>query len=143
MNFLRICCLYWYMCEEDRILLSFELEKHRKNLDYSFIDCCLESKSMFLLWLLETKEWHTRDFFSNILNEKMLNLTWKTIIPVYDNQKRKVTKEVRRRGYKDKGTRRLLHENHGIRHTVLTEEEEEERKSLLSSSLEILKGFFT
>lgn len=141
LTFLAI--LIWYLPEEDRILLSFELEGLKKNLDTYWINRMLASKTEMFLFLLDTQKWSTQDFFGNIFCQRFFDKFEKYIVPVYSNPKRRVTRLVRRRGYKDKGTWRPLHEDHGVPTKVSTLEEEETRTSTISDTFLLLEGFYT
>lgn len=60
------------------------------------------SSHQFLLWLLETNRWHSRDFFGNVVRDFR-----KVLKTVHFNRKRtRVRKLVRKRGYRDHGSLR-------------------------------------
>lgn len=139
-NLIVLSILSWFMAEEDRILVQDSLQRHRQS-DLVILEFLLESKGSCELWLVENTMFHTRDFFGNIYNEKTINRAFRSLRPRWAYVNRPVTRTIRRRGYKDKGTWRLPSEQHGIPTFVITEEEERERRKTYSDTVQLLRGF--
>jgi hypothetical protein len=109
-NLVRIALLSWYVPEEIGVCLRMSLEENIGP-EVDWIRLLLFSKAESILFLQETRKWHTRDFFGNILNtEKMIQCLF-TIRPIY-SPTHAVKRPQRHRGYRDKGTLRLQHEIH-------------------------------
>jgi hypothetical protein len=122
--------LSWYIPEEYGVILRLDIERIiTKNDDLRFLGLLLLSKGHCLCYLCDTRLWHTRDFFGNILTEKNI---WKALNSVKFKLKnrRKPTRLVYRRGYKDKGSRRKdVNPNAFIDTRSLVRDEELRRQS--------------
>lgn len=131
----------WYIPEEFGILLRLDIhEKVKNNTDLGFVELLLISKGHCLNFLLDTRLWHTRDFFGNILNEKNIKKALNSVKFRFRNKK-KPTKLVYRRGYKDKGSRRKdVNPNAFIDTSSLVREEETKKQSHLDT-LAFLQAF--
>lgn len=138
-----LAIISWYMTEEDRILLHFEIQDRIKNNeDICFLELLLESKAQMLLFLQETQLWHTRDFFGNILNERKVKRLLSLVRPVYSSN-RKPKKKAFRRGYNDKGTRRPYHEIHDLTDFSREQREIELKRRSLQDTILFLQGLVT
>lgn len=131
----------WYIPEEFGILLRMDIqEKVKNNEDLGFVELLLISKAHCLNFLLDTKLWHTRDFFGNILCEKNIKKALDSVKFRF-RKKKKPTKLVYRRGYKDKGSRRKdVNPNAFIDTSSLVREEEIKKQSHLDT-LAFLQAF--
>lgn len=108
----RVSILSWYVPEELGILLRFQVqERITNNANLDWLQLLLDSKSQMLLFLLDTKLWHTRDFFGNLLNDKLITNTLVSITPKFESKKRPNRPE-RHRGYRDHGNLKFPHEVH-------------------------------
>lgn len=102
-NLIRIAILSWYIPDEGLgILLRMSVQEYLTP-ETEFLELLLESKAQMLIFLAETSLWHTRDFFGNILNRRMLR---RTMIKLHYQRvmKSKPKYPERHRGYRDKGT---------------------------------------
>lgn len=96
----------WYVDEEIGCLLRLQIDEvARQNEDLFALRFLTQSRTLFERYLIETNLWHTREFFGNVLCAKMVKIV-SNKIKVHWKSKRKPTKAVRRRGYKDKGSLR-------------------------------------
>jgi hypothetical protein len=107
-DFQALCIASWYMPEEISYTLRFDLEDYNLKFDIdsrNINTLLLKSKAEMILFLQETKLWHTRDFFGNVLPSKIKVLE--------DLRFRKISTKVkeiqRKRGYHDHGTLRPKH----------------------------------
>lgn len=131
----------WYCEEEIGILLRYQIrEETKNNSDLFFLDLCLESKGEMLVFLEETGLWHTRDFFGNVLTKNNVEMAWRSVKPKFATTA-KVRKLVRRRGYKDKGSRRNSPASNQFISCTKEIKEEELKKQILAGSLGFLHGF--
>lgn len=152
-NRLRICTsdsddlvvlsvVSWFIPEETGWLLRLELdEKIGNNLDLDWIRLLLSSKAECLIFLQETTLWHTRDFFGNILTTQRLQRLAKAVKPVFKTL-RPVTRAQRKRGYKDKGTLRKIHEQHDFSEHTSEQNEIEQRRLSSSQTIQLARGWF-
>lgn len=135
--------LSWYMVEEDRILLQFELEeKMSNNDDLTNLALVLKSKGQMLTFLIETQKWHTRDFFGNIINFERIQRILKLVVPVYSSNRRP-KKKVWKRGYDDKGTMRYSHEIHDLSEGSRAQRLLEHKRKSTQDTLLLLEGFLS
>lgn len=108
----QLSILSWEMEPEIGILLRLEIERVVENSeDLNWIKLLIQSKTHSLLFLQETKLWHSRDFFGNIFNEKELKKALGSFAFEFKRTKRP-RRAQRRRGYQDKGSWRAPHERH-------------------------------
>lgn len=138
-NLIRLAILSWYLPEEVGVLLRMSIEEILSE-DINYIQVLLFNKGEMKCFLCDTKLWHTRDFFGNILTSKKLRQSLNSVHPVYKT-KRRPKRVQRHRGYRDKGTLRLNSDKHTL--WISTDEQnrlEEERKNH-QSTLDFLRGF--
>lgn len=97
----------WYLGDLGlylRLDLEEELEKRELEDNYKIIaDICIESRAHSEIFILETKLWHSRDFYGNILPDIIRTLNALRFV----NPSVKVKTPQRKRGYHDKGSRAL------------------------------------
>jgi hypothetical protein len=131
----------WYIPEEFGVLLRLDLEeKVKNNEDLFFLRLLLKSKVHCLNFLLDTKLWHTRDFFGNIFTEKNIQKALKSVRPRF-RKTSEPTKLVYRRGYKDKGSRRKDVNPNAFIDTSSLVRDEEIRKQSQDDTLAFLQAF--
>lgn len=81
-------------------------EKYRNSLeDKMVLEPLLDYQGQCLLFLLETSLWHTRDFFGNLFNVKVLK---RILVQVRWIRRPKPVSTQRKRGYHDKGSMNLF-----------------------------------
>lgn len=140
-NLVRLSIFSWYIPREFGILLREEITQiisHREELD--FIQLLLEAKPRMLLYLVMTTKWHTRDFFGNVLNEKILRQSMMLLGCLYESKKKPKRTEYRR-GYRDKGSLKLLHEYHSFVDSTSEQNSLERQRIVRQQSLLFLRGF--
>lgn len=143
-NIIRLAIVSWYLPEEPQFVLRMDLEEKINTLSLEDKFLCeqfLSSKAEMLIFLIETKLWHTRDFFGNLLKD--LDESEKHL-QVY-HRSNKVEKPQRKRGYHDHGSRVLDHKWLPKEDWSLTQEQNliEFRRSQASDTLQFIKGFLT
>jgi len=132
----------WYITEETGFLLRLALEKKiGNNLDLAWIGLLLNSKAECLIYLQETSRWHTRDFFGNILTDARLKRLTKAVKPVFEPL-RKPSRVQRKRGYKDKGSLRKIHEQHDFSEHTHEMNEIEQRRLTSAQTIQLVRGWF-
>lgn len=113
-NLIVLGILSWYVDEGIGVLLRLSIqERIRNNSDLTFIGFLLERKGTCLCFLLDSKLWHTRDFFGNILTKRNISKALRSL-SILSKTRKRPTRVQRRRGYKDKGTLRENHEIHNL-----------------------------
>lgn len=138
-------------CVDDEYLKWFirlDLEEHLECNPEFFWMSVLTDRQLYLKWLLETERLSSSDFFGNLLTKKHLIPCWETIVFRFAKSIDPI-RPIRRRGYKDKGTRldisssarqKLFRESDYLqREQLLTEVKREfqrENRSLLKNYLE-------
>lgn len=138
-----LAILSWYLPEEIGVLINLELrEIWEESEEFLFPAMLLESKGQMLLFLLETRNYHTRDFFSNIINEEIVKNLLRLVAPVYKTRS-KPKRVQRHRGYRDKGTLKLPHEVHELANRTAEVKELEEKRKSSQDSINFLVGWFT
>jgi hypothetical protein len=106
-----LCILSWYLPPGEGILLQLDLEEALKHSERSLCRALLTSEQRMLNFLILTQEWTEASFFEKILSERNTKTAVHHVSKKMRNLSRP-TELVRRRGYKDKGTLKLLHEHH-------------------------------
>lgn len=141
LDFLIACAiLSWYIPEEIGILLRLELEKYSQHEDLFILDLLIQNKGTMLCYLIETRLWHSRDFFGNIL--PLVQQVFRNISPVFKT-KRRVKRVQRHRGYRDKGSLRMSHQYHSFAEFTSEQNELEERREELLHTKDFLTGFLS
>jgi hypothetical protein len=133
----------WFLPEIVGVLIRMDLEEKLKYLsleDQTQLSLCLESKAECLLFLIETRLWHSRDFFGNMVPRMLKQVSFikfKRIKP------RKVVPSQRKRGYDDHGSRVPDHKILPKSDWSLTElqNEKELKEDRQKDTLEFLRGF--
>lgn len=101
---IRLSILVWYLPEEISYILRLDLEENLRKFsleDQFLLKQFLSSKAEMLLFLQETRLWHTREFFGNVLNRNYkLDRYFKIFF-----LKQKIKRTQRKRGYQDHGSR--------------------------------------
>lgn len=143
-EYLRLILVHWYLPDESRTLVHVELEeiKYKFGTEKSSIaHMLLNSEPEMIIYLLETSHIfrNPREFFGFILMKQDLSEYHFRIL-----RPRKAKETIRRRGYKDKGSRRLPHELHGETFQDFTKEQNriEEERELQEFANELARGFF-
>lgn len=137
---LAICS--WEMEPEVGVLLRLAIEeKIRNKLDMFWIKAMLESKAYCFLFLQQTQRWHTRDFFGNIYTKQNLQTALSCIYFRQLKINPIVKRTVRRRGYKDKGSRRQPHELHQFVEYTNEMNLLEQERDFVDDSYQFLLGF--
>jgi len=103
LEFRQLCIAQWYFPEEISFMLRLDLEEYNNKFDEEerFINnLLLNSKTEMILFLTDTKLWHTRQFFGNIITNDM-----RVIENLSFRRRSKKVKEIqRKRGYHDHGS---------------------------------------
>jgi hypothetical protein len=102
---IRLAIISWYIPEEIGFILRQDLEEIKRYLsceDEQVISLLLDSKPQMELFLLETRLWHERDFFGNIIP---IELSFLNRFFRIRKENKKVKKVQRKRGYHDHGSR--------------------------------------
>lgn len=133
----------WYWDNDLAVVLRYEIEeKVKNNTDLWTVRFFLQTKELMLSYLLQTSNWTTRSFFGSILNFQMLQRLSKIVRPRWKSR-RKPTRTIRRRGYKDKGTlRKDSHPNKFIdtsKEHMLLEEKRRELDDTFYLALSLLE----
>jgi hypothetical protein len=133
----------WFLPEAVGVLVRMDLEEKQKYLsleDRTLLSLCLDSKAEMLLWLQETRLYHSRDFFGNMV-PKILKVI--QTIKFRRIKPRKVLKVQRKRGYDDKGSRVPDHKVLPKSDWSLTElqNEIEQKRAQQLDTLEFIRGF--
>lgn len=135
-----LCIFQWYLPKGPRELLLLELEQKIKQLsNLDFLQLLLQSKVECLLFLINTRKWHTRDFFGNVLSEKQRKQAICSISCLY-RTRRKPKHPVRHRGYRDKGTLKPSYK-HREQDLWLTQLKIEEQRKILKSTFAFARGY--
>jgi hypothetical protein len=123
------------------ILLRLEIERIVENSeDLCWIRLLIQSKAHCLLFLQDTKLWHTRDFFGNIFNEKELKRALGSLAFQFKSVRRPRQIQ-RRRGYQDKGSWRAPHEHHSYYDGASDQLLVESKRSVCQDTLAFLQAF--
>jgi hypothetical protein len=143
-EWLFLATVMWYLPEEFRFLLLLDLEK-RSTLfsleDRILCEQFLKSKAQMLIFLQETRRWHTRDFYGNFL--KNLWHVLDNLLKVKPLRLKKPTYPQRKRGYNDKGRGVPNHKKLGDgKYIIHTKEfkEEELKKQIYQDTLLLIQG---
>ena len=138
-NLIRLAIISWYIPEEIGILLRLSIEEQLSE-DISYIQLLLYSKGEMKCFLCDTRLWHTRDFFGNVLSVERLKRSLNSVHPIMKT-KRRPKRVQRHRGYRDKGTLRLNSDKHTL--WISTDEQNrlEEERINRQSTLDFLRGF--
>lgn len=106
---IRLAIWSWYAPEEIKFLLQLDLEQSIKKLSFEdsiILEIILSSKAQMLIFLQETKLWHSREFFGNILDP---NCDLVNLLKIRNHGFKKIVLPQRKRGYNDKGSRTPPH----------------------------------
>jgi hypothetical protein len=137
----NLSILSWWMIPEIGMLLRLEiLELVENNEDLGWIALLLQSKAHCLLFLQETKTWHTRDFFGNHFTASELEFALNTIYFMFESTKRPRQVQ-RRRGYQDKGSWRAPHKHHSYYDGTSDQILLEAKRCALQDTLAFLQAF--
>jgi hypothetical protein len=98
---------HYYPIEETHFCyLYIDLQDHIKEIPESFwLSVLLENKELFLKWLVKQQTMTEGEFFGSIANENNLNYLMSKIVIQFEEKLRRPRKVIRRKGYKDKGSR--------------------------------------
>lgn len=140
-NLTCLSILYHYLPDEIRFLLKLAIEENI-NSDTWFLRLLLDTKGQMMCFLIDTKLWHTRDFFGNIFNTKSIKHALLSIKPVRKT-KRKPKRVQRHRGYRDKGTLRLESDKHDLWYSSVRQNQIEQDRITLNDCYRLLQGFIT
>lgn len=142
-QYLRLIMVHWYLPDESRVLVHLELEEleNKFGTENSIIaHMMLNSEPEMILYILESNVFNNERALFGYINEPFKYRDFY----FYIHRPRKAKRTVRRRGYKDHGSRRLPHEQHEAKYdysfTELQNQIEEERQSI-SDSKELFRGF--
>lgn len=142
-QYLRLVMVHWYLPDESRALVHLELEEleNKFGTENSIIaHIMLSSEPEMIIYILESNVFNNERALFGFINEpfKYRDFYFFLFRP------RKAKRQVRRRGYKDHGSRRLPHEQHEAKYdysfTKLQNQIEAERKST-SDLKELFRGF--
>lgn len=138
---MNLSILSWWMEPGIGTLLRLEiLEVVEDSEDLGWIALLLQSKAHCLIFLQETKKWHTRDFFGNIFTTKELKRALKTVYFIFESTKQ--PRRVQRfRGYRDKGSWRAPHEHHSYYDGTSEQNLLEEKRRIHQDTLAFLQAF--
>lgn len=133
----------WYLEPEIGILIRLKIsEMIRNNFDLSLVSFFLQNKGEMLCYLCDTQNFHTRDFFGNLVTESRFD----KLIKLVKLEKRKTSKPsrtIRKRGYKDKGSLKRQHEYHSFASFTFEQNELELKRLTLQNSISFCQGFIT
>lgn len=142
-----LCVIVWFM--EDKVpqcLLLLELRDLVEDLSnkdiekYSYLKLLLKSKVQTLLWLQDTTKYSTNEYFG-ILNQNVIQKKLQNSVKFAFRSNSVVKKPQRRRGYKDKGSRKPPHEE-GRNHILAELQREiEAERAVTLDTLAFLEGF--
>jgi siroheme synthase (precorrin-2 oxidase/ferrochelatase) len=137
----QLSILSWEMEPEVGILLRLEIERIVENSeDLNWIRLLIQSKAHCLLFLQDTKLWHTRDFFGNVFNEKELKKALGSLAFQFKSTRRPRQVQ-RRRGYQDHGSWRAPHEHHSYYDGTSDQLLVESKRSVCQDTLAFLQAF--
>jgi hypothetical protein len=108
---IALCILSWYLPPAEGILLQLDLEEELKHTESSLCRAMLTSEQRMLNFLILTQEWTEASFYEKILSERNIKAATNHVSKKMRSHLRP-KEPIRRRGYKDKGTLKLLHEHH-------------------------------
>lgn len=142
-QYLRLLMVHWYLPEEIRPLVHLELEEleNKYGIDKNIVaHTILESEPKMILYILESNLFKTeRELFGFVHMHFQFEKYHFFVL-----RARKPRRLVRRRGYKDHGSRRLPHEQHEAKFDYsFTEEQnriEAERQANIDAQ-DIVSGF--
>lgn len=141
-DFVRLAIVSWYIPETVGIVLRLDLEQKLQHFsleDRTILEIVLSSKAEMLLFLQQTRLWHSRDFFGNILGTTVNLARFFRLSPL----RRKVKRPQRKRGYDDKGSR--VSEDRWLPKFDFTftnlQNEIESKKESHQDTINFLKGF--
>lgn len=134
----------WYIKNQEvACLIRLDLEKKALNENFWILRFFLESRFHSELFLIETKLYHTRDFFGNLMTKNRLLRVYNRLR--FRRRSTRVKRTQRKRGYHDKGTLKESHEWTPSHDWSLTEQQnviESKRKALDDTHLSLV-GFIT
>jgi hypothetical protein len=142
-----LCIAVWFMKNKDsQCLLLVELtnlvdDLSSKDIEkYSYLKILLKSKCQMLLWLEATSKYSTDDFFG-LLNDKSVQNRLLNSVKFAFRPNTAVKKPQRKRGYKDKGSRKPPHEQGRTQVLPLLQQEIEREREISLDTLAFLEGF--
>lgn len=112
---LKLILVHWYFPEEVRWLTRLWIEDNLIAEYQEVLTVMLTSKEISIGYILIQDQWTDRDLWGNILQRNRPYFSWFSD-PNYfrcSSKKHKVKRAQRHRGYRDKGTLRSPHEEHG------------------------------
>lgn len=137
--------VHWYLPDDLSALIDIELQRFESKFGIDKriqAHCILKSKTEMLTYLLESNAIFKteREAFGSILRP----FEWNRWI-LTRRRRRKPKKKIFRRGYNDKGSKRLLHERHsdfafGYQDTELQNEIEKTEQEI-KDTLDLIEGF--
>jgi len=131
----------WYIPREYGMLLRMSIEEEIQQKEYlDYIQLLLTSKSLMLNFLLQTRKYHTRDFFGNILSENKLERIKFYFRCSYVSTK-SPKKRSRPRGYRDKSTLKPLHKHHSFVDLICEQRELENQRRIRHQTLLFARGW--
>lgn len=139
-DLVALSVISWYVPKSLSILLRLELEKKMESEDFFVLGLLLESKTQMILFLQETRLWHIREFYGNILREKQI----KYLLKKLHFRRRKTRKPQRsqwKRGYRDKGSRRIDSDRHEFITYSAELKQHEFNQDTRQDTLSFLAGF--
>lgn len=142
-DLLALAIISWWLEDSIRFYLQEELYfLSINNSDLIEVRLCLTSKSGMLNFLEDTTLYHSRDLFGNILPtsyEKQVRLA--NLVSVRYGPTSLPKRVIRRRGYKDHGSRRFPHEVHDLSSGKLAQIKYEEEIQSYHDTLLFLRGW--
>jgi len=142
-EYLRLLMVHWYLPEESFALVHLELEEleNKFGTENSIIaHMLLNSEPEMILYILESNVFNNERELFGFIREPFRFKDYYFFL----FRPRKAKRTVRRRGYKDHGSRRLPHDQHEAKYdfsfTELQNQIEEERQST-SDLKELYRGF--
>lgn len=142
-QYLRLLMVHWYLPDESFALVHLELEEleNKFGTENSIIaHIMLSSEPEMLIYILESNVFNNERALFGFINEPFRFQDYY----FYLFRPRRARRLVRRRGYKDHGSRRLPHEQHEAKYdysfTELQNQIEEERQST-SDFKALFRGF--
>lgn len=145
MDLIRLGIISWYLPEEVKCVLQQDLREEIENFsieDRFLCEQILSTKAEMLIFLIETKLWHTKDFFGNIITEENKHLVQYLKV---NKPRLKVRSPQRKRGYHDHGSKVEDHKWLPKSDWTLTEQHNllEQRLSSAKDTLSFNQGFLT
>lgn len=142
-----LCVIVWFMKDKvPQCLLLLELrdlvdDLSNKDIEkYSYLKLLLKSKVQTILWLQETTKYSTNEYFG-ILGQDVIQRKLQNSVKFAFRTNSAVKKPQRRRGYKDKGSRKPPHEQGRTFVLAELQREIEAERAVTLDTLAFLEGF--